>query len=261
MESQITHRAEKHGNAQKGDVKESHLPKNCTLVKPLNPPKQQPSRSTTALPMVPFHLGFNATERTLFFQACCRDSPYKPLPGQQPFPELSYCVHIEIDDMYTQACGGFDFDPVKFPNVKEMFAKLREDGFKLSLKSLIPTVLTISMLGYPFISADMIGGNLFPNKTNGAVEILDLELYMQWLELSAFMPSMQFSIPPWLYNKQFLIGDTLMVAPVLEMGKQECNVYLSAGKWCSYKGKLLSWKIPVLLMDYPADLDKLHKRG
>ncbi|KFP40151.1 putative family 31 glucosidase KIAA1161, partial [Chlamydotis macqueenii] len=305
-----------------------------------------------------------------------RYPPYKPPPGQQPFPELSYrvcvgsdvtsihkymvrryfnkpskipaetafrypiwstwalyknnidqakllqfaekvkkhrfnCSHIEIDGMYTQAYGDFDFDPVKFPNVTEMFAKLREDGFKvtlwihpfinynssnfgvgierqlfikepsgrlpamvqwwngigaildftnpaardwfqshlrqlrhkygissfkfdagetsylpkqfstfrplpdpsiwsrrytemaipfyelaevrvgyqsqniscffriidrdsvwgyeLGLKSLIPTVLTISMLGYPFISADMIGGNFFPNKTDGAV--------------------------------------------------------------------------------------------
>ncbi|NWI59371.1 MYORG glycosidase, partial [Calyptomena viridis] len=147
---------------------------------------------------VPFHLGFNATERTLFFQARYKDSPYKPPPGQQPFPELSYrvcvgsdvtsihkymvrryfnkpskipaenafrypiwstwalykkdinqdkvlhfarsikkygfnCSHIEIDDMYTQAYGDFDFDPVKFPNVTEMFAKLREDGFKVTL--------------------------------------------------------------------------------------------------------------------------------
>ncbi|NWT12605.1 MYORG glycosidase, partial [Vireo altiloquus] len=324
---------------------------------------------------VPFHLGFNATERALFFQARYKDSPYKPPPGQQPFPELSYrvcvgsdvtsihkymvrryfnkpskipaenafrypiwstwalykndidqdkllrfaekikkyhfnCSHIEIDDMYTQAYGDFDFDPVKFPNVTEMFAKLREDGFKvtlwihpfihrdspnfgvgierqlfikepsgrlpamvewwngigaildftnpaardwfqshlrqlrhkygissfkfdagetsylpkqfstfrplsdpsiwsrrytemaipfyelaevrvgyqsqniscffriidrdsvwgyeLGLKSLIPTVLTISMLGYPFVLPDMIGGNFLPNKTNGA---------------------------------------------------------------------------------------------
>ncbi|KAF4795493.1 alpha-glucosidase [Turdus rufiventris] len=466
---------------------------------------------------VPFHLGFNATERTLFFQARYKDSPYKPPPGQQPFPELSYrvcvgsdvtsihkymvrryfnkpskipaenafrypiwstwalykkdidqdkvlnfardikkyhfnCSHIEIDDMYTQAYGDFDFDPVKFPNVTEMFAKLREDGFKvtlwihpfihiespsyeagierqlfikepsgrlpamvewwngigaildftnpaardwfqshlrqlqhkygissfkfdagetsylpkqfstfhplsdpsiwsrrytemaipfyelaevrvgyqsqniscffriidrdsvwgyeLGLKSLIPTVLTISMLGYPFISADMIGGNFFPNKTNGAVEIPDRELYVRWLELSAFMPSMQFSIPPWLYDKevveiaqkfmelheslvaplllelagevtdtgdpiirpiwwisprdeathridsQFLIGDTLMVAPVLEMGKQERDVYLPAGKWRSYKGELFE-KTPVLLTDYPVDLDEV----
>ncbi|EOB00719.1 putative family 31 glucosidase KIAA1161, partial [Anas platyrhynchos] len=465
-----------------------------------------------------------------------KDSPYKPPPGQQPFPELSYrvcvgsdvtsihkymvrryfnkpskipaenafrypiwstwalykndidqdkllrfaekikkyrfnCSHIEIDDMYTQAYGDFDFDPVKFPNVTEMFAKLREDGFKvtlwthpfinynssnfgvgierqlfikepsgrlpamvewwngigaildftnpaardwfqshlrqlrhkygissfkfdagetsylpkqfstfrplsdpsiwsrrytemaipfyelaevrvgyqsqniscffriidrdsvwgyeLGLKSLIPTVLTISMLGYPFvlpdmiggnflismlgypfISADMIGGNFFPNKTDGAVEIPDRELYVRWLELSAFMPSMQFSIPPWLYDKQvveiaqkftelheslvaplllelagevtdtgdpiirpiwwisprdeathridsqFLIGDTLMVAPVLEMGKQERDVYLPAGKWRSYKGELFE-KTPVLLTDYPVDLDEV----
>ncbi|XP_053788934.1 myogenesis-regulating glycosidase-like isoform X2 [Vidua chalybeata] len=466
---------------------------------------------------VPFHLGFNATERTLFFQARYKDSPYKPPLGQQPFPELSYrvcvgsditsihkymvrryfnkpskipaenafrypiwstwalykndidqdkllrfaekikkyhfnCSHIEIDDMYTQAYGDFDFDPAKFPNVTEMFAKLREDGFKvtlwthpfinynssnfgvgierqlfikepsgrlpamvewwngigaildftnpaardwfqshlrqlrhkygissfkfdagetsylpkqfstfrplsdpsiwsrrytemaipfyelaevrvgyqsqniscffriidrdsvwgyeLGLKSLIPTVLTISMLGYPFISADMIGGNFFPNKTNGAVEIPNRELYVRWLELSAFMPSMQFSIPPWLYDKevveiaqkftqlheslvaplllelagevtdtgdpiirpiwwisprdkathridsQFLIGDTLMVAPVLEMGKQERDVYLPAGKWRSYKGELFE-KTPMLLTDYPVDLDEV----
>ncbi|XP_017674509.1 PREDICTED: uncharacterized family 31 glucosidase KIAA1161-like [Lepidothrix coronata] len=166
------------------------------------------------------------------------------------------------------------------------------------------------MLGYPFISADMIGGNFFPNKTNGAVEIPDRELYVRWLELSAFMPSMQFSIPPWLYDKevveiaqkftelheslvaplllelagevtdtgdpiirpiwwisprdeathridsQFLIGDTLMVAPVLEMGKQERDVYLPAGKWRSYKGELFE-KTPVLLTDYPVDLDEV----
>ncbi|XP_074022831.1 myogenesis-regulating glycosidase-like [Numenius arquata] len=466
---------------------------------------------------VPFHLGFNATERALFFQARYKDSPYKPPPGQQPFPELSYrvcvgsdvtsihkymvrryfnkpskiptenafrypiwstwalykkdidqdkvlhfarnikkyrfnCSHIEIDDMYTQAYGDFDFDPIKFPNVTEMFAKLREDGFKvtlwihpfvhldssnfeggienqlfikqpsgrlpamvkwwngigaildftnpaardwfqshlrqlrhkygissfkfdagetsylpkqfstfrplsdpsiwsrrytemaipfyelaevrvgyqsqniscffriidrdsvwgyeLGLKSLIPTVLTISMLGYPFVLPDMIGGNFLPNKTDGAVEIPDRELYIRWLELSAFMPSMQFSIPPWLYDKevveiaqkftelheslvaplllelagevtdtgdpiirpiwwisprdeaahridsQFLIGDTLMVAPVLEMGKQERDVYLPAGKWRSYKGELFE-KTPVLLTDYPVDLDEV----
>ncbi|XP_057269639.1 myogenesis-regulating glycosidase-like [Pezoporus wallicus] len=466
---------------------------------------------------VPFHLGFKATERTLFFQARYKDSPYKPPPGQQPFPELSYrvcvgsditsihkymvrryfnkpskipaenafrypiwstwalykkdikqekvlhfagnikkysfnCSHIEIDDMYTQAYGDFDFDPVKFPNVTEMFAKLREDGFKvtlwihpfihtdssnfgvgierqlfikepsgrlpamvewwngigaildftnpaardwfqshlrqlrhkygissfkfdagetsylpkqfstfrplsdpsiwsrrytemaipfyelaevrvgyqsqniscffriidrdsvwgyeLGLKSLIPTVLTISMLGYPFLLPDMIGGNFLSGKTDGAVEIPDRELYVRWLELSAFMPSMQFSIPPWLYDKevveiaqkftelheslvaplllelagevtdtgdpiirpiwwisprdeathridsQFLIGDTLMVAPVLEMGKQERDVYLPAGKWRSYKGELFE-KTPVLLTDYPVDLDEV----
>ncbi|ETE57483.1 putative family 31 glucosidase, partial [Ophiophagus hannah] len=466
---------------------------------------------------VPFHLGFNATEPSLVFQARYKDSPYKPPLGQQPFPELSYrvcigsdvtsihkymvrkyfykpskipsrnafrypiwstwalykndidqekllrfaenikkykfnCSHIEIDDTYTQAYGDFDFDAAKFPNMTETFRKLQEDGFQitlwthpfinynssnfgvgiekqlfikeptgrlpamvewwngigaildftnpaardwfqsqlrqlrnkygissfkfdagetsylpkqfstfrplsdpsiwsrrytemaipfyelaevrvgyqsqniscffriidrdsvwgyeLGLKSLIPTVLTISMLGYPFISADMIGGNFFPNKTDGAMEIPDRELYIRWLELSAFMPSMQFSIPPWLYDKevieiaqkftklheslvaplllelageitttgdpiirpiwwispgdesahkidsQFLIGDTLMVAPVLEVGKQERDIYIPAGKWRSYKGELFE-KTPTLITDYPVDLDEV----
>lgn len=30
----------------------------------------------------------------------------------------------------------------------------------------------------------------------------DRELYIRWLELSAFMPAMQFSIPPWAYDEE-----------------------------------------------------------
>lgn len=30
----------------------------------------------------------------------------------------------------------------------------------------------------------------------------DRELYIRWLELSAFMPAMQFSIPPWAYDDE-----------------------------------------------------------
>ncbi|OCT57093.1 myogenesis-regulating glycosidase [Xenopus laevis] len=466
---------------------------------------------------VPFHLGWNSTEKSLFFEARYKDSPYKAAPGHHPFPELSYrvCVgsdvtsihkymvrryfnkpmkipaennfkypiwstwalyktdidqdkllrfaekikknkfnysHIEIDDMYSKTYGDFDFDPVKFPNATEMFAKMKEDGFnvtlwihpfinynssnfgvgierelfvkepngrlpamvqwwngigaildftnpnardwfqnnlkrlrtkygissfkfdagetsylpeqfstyrplsdpsmfsrrytemaipfydraevrvgyqsqniscffriidrdsvwgyELGLKSLIPTVLTISMLGYPFILPDMIGGNIYTNGTLNPDKIPDRELYIRWLELSAFMPSMQFSVPPWLYDQevieiaqkftqihatlvaplllelagevtdtgdpiirpiwwispndetahkidsQFLIGDTLMVAPVLEPGKQERDVYLPEGHWRSYKGEYFQ-STPVLLTDYPVDLDEV----
>ncbi|XP_015264348.1 PREDICTED: uncharacterized family 31 glucosidase KIAA1161-like [Gekko japonicus] len=358
---------------------------------------------------VPFHLGFNASERSLFFQARYKDSPYKPLLGQEPFPELSYrvcvgsditSVHkhmvqkhfrkplkvpsanifrfpiwstwalykkeidqgkllefaqtvrkygfksslVEIDDMYMQNYGDFDFDPVKFPDVLGMFEKLRRGGFnitlwiqpfihvnspnfevgkerqlfvmepaghdpamvtwwngngaildftnpsarewfqgqlrqlcskygivsfkfdagetcylpddfrtfqplpdpsvwsrhyaemaipfyefaevrvgyqsqhvpclvriidrdsvwghELGLKSLIPAVLTLGLLGYPFVLPDMIGGNFLPNKTEGAGDLPDRDLYIRWLELSVFLPSMQFSIPPWLYDRE-----------------------------------------------------------
>lgn len=186
-------------------------------------------------------------------------------------------------------------------------------GYELGLKSIIPTVLTIGILGYQFVLPDMIGGNAYPNRTAGVggnSGLPDRELYIRWLELSAFMPAMQFSIPPWEYDKevveialkftllhetlvaprvlelagevldtgdpiirplwwianddeaaykidsQFLIGDDLMVAPVLEPGKQERDIYLPAGRWRSYKGEHFD-KGPMYLTDYPVDLDEV----
>uniref|UniRef100_A0A3B3CGI2 Myogenesis-regulating glycosidase n=1 Tax=Oryzias melastigma TaxID=30732 RepID=A0A3B3CGI2_ORYME len=184
-------------------------------------------------------------------------------------------------------------------------------GYELGLKSIIPTVLTISILGYQFVLPDMIGGNAYPNRTAGRANALpDKELYIRWLELSAFLPVMQFSIPPWAYDKevveiarkftelhetlvtprvieladevlktgdpivrplwwianddeaaykidsQFLIGDDLMVAPVLEPGKQERDIYLPAGQWRSYKGEHFD-KTPLYLTDYSVDLDEI----
>ncbi|NWX90475.1 MYORG glycosidase, partial [Nothoprocta pentlandii] len=328
---------------------------------------------------VPFHLGFNATERALFFQARYKDSPYKPPPGQQPFPELSYrvcvgsdvtsihkymvrryfnkpskipsensfrypiwstwalykkdieqdkvldfaekikkyhfnCSHIEIDDMYMKAYGDFDFDPIKFPNATEMFTKLRNDGFKVTLWI------------HPFIHKDSsnfgvgIERQLFIKEPsgrlpamvewwNGIGAILDFTnpAARDWFQShlrqlrhkygissfkfdageTSYLPKLHESLvaplllelagevtdtgdpiirPIWWISprdeathkidSQFLIGDTLMVAPVLEMGKQERDVYLPMGKWRSYKGELFE-KTPVLLTDYPVDLDEI----
>lgn len=55
-------------------------------------------------------------------------------------------------------------------------------------------------------------------------------------------------------DSQFLIGDDLMVAPVLEPGKQERDIYLPAGRWRSYKG---IHKGPMYLTDFPVDLDDI----
>jgi alpha-glucosidase (family GH31 glycosyl hydrolase) len=58
------------------------------------------------------------------------------------------------------------------------------------LKSMIPSLLLFSVLGYPFALPDMIGGNAYgtwPSK----------ELYLRWLGANIFMPSVQFSIVPW----------------------------------------------------------------
>ncbi|KAJ8414843.1 hypothetical protein AAFF_G00023660 [Aldrovandia affinis] len=183
-------------------------------------------------------------------------------------------------------------------------------GYELGLKSIIPTVLTISILGYQFILPDMIGGNVHPNRTDGGQRLPNQELYIRWLELSAFMPAMRFSVPPWEYDaevikiaqtftalhetlvaprvlelakevlgtgdpiirplwwiatddeaaykidSQFLIGDDLMVAPILEYGKRERDIYLPAGQWKSYRGEYFD-KGPMHLTDYHVDLNEI----
>lgn len=57
-------------------------------------------------------------------------------------------------------------------------------------------------------------------------------------------------------DSQFLIGNELMVAPVLEPGKQERDIYLPAGRWRSYKGEYFD-KGPTYITDYPVDLDEI----
>jgi len=68
------------------------------------------------------------------------------------------------------------------------------------LNTVIPTVLTFSLLGYVYVLPDMIGGNFYT--ANPAVDKPDRELYIRWLELTAFLPSMQFSISPWQYDEE-----------------------------------------------------------
>lgn len=48
-------------------------------------------------------------------------------------------------------------------------------GYELGLKSIIPTVLTISILGYQFVLPDMIGGNAYPNRTAGMFNVGSLK--------------------------------------------------------------------------------------
>lgn len=144
------------------------------------------------------------------------------------------------------------------------------------LRTLIPTVLTYGIMGYPYVLPSVIGGH------NGNV---DKELYIRWMQVSMFLPGVQFGKTPWdvgfnqssqsvknLFKKrkelfpvimdafknvtltgapiirplwwiapsdpdalvndsQFMLGDTYLVAPVLESKKTTMSVYLPAGCW------------------------------
>lgn len=64
----------------------------------------------------------------------------------------------------------------------------------LGLSTLIPQLLQLNILGYSFVLPDMIGGNFYDTKANS-------ELFVRWLQANVFMPSMQFSVPPWDFGE------------------------------------------------------------
>lgn len=176
-------------------------------------------------------------------------------------------------------------------------------GIDNGLHSVLTQALTLSVIGYPFILPDMIGGNAYSG------ELPDRELMIRWTQLTALLPAMQFSIPPWLYDAdtdticrryavlhnelapyiqllvaqtlrdgtpivqplfwdspgdqtallvddQFLLGDLLLVAPILAPGRTARNIYLPAGRWRDrWNGGMFDG--PCWLNDYAAPLDTL----
>ncbi|MBI9046647.1 MAG: hypothetical protein JEZ06_19305 [Anaerolineaceae bacterium] len=222
------------------------------------------------------------------------------------------------------------------------------------LKSLIPSVLALSVTGYPYILPDMIGGNAyfeFPsnkilnwiitkvivpilegkarktNKYEGDEVTLGIgdvpcwieklpffgypteELIIRWTQLNTFLQAMQFSLAPWDFGEdcinicrryaelheyfaptfrrlaekaledkepvirplswlapdderahriddQFLVGDEIMVAPVVDKGARKRDIYIPPGEWQDYWSKE-NVKGPQVIKGYAAPLAKL----
>ena len=75
------------------------------------------------------------------------------------------------------------------PILFRQFDKASHWGFNNGLKAVMTQILSMGIVGYPFVLPDMIGGNEYLNRASE-------ELFIRWVELNAFLPYMQFSIPP-----------------------------------------------------------------
>ena len=68
-------------------------------------------------------------------------------------------------------------------------------GLDNGLQSVLTAALTFGIAGYPFVLPDMIGGNgVSIDNDNPATP--DPRLFVRWMQLNAFLPVMQFSVPP-----------------------------------------------------------------
>ncbi|MDW8403818.1 glycoside hydrolase family 31 protein [Chloroflexus sp.] len=176
-------------------------------------------------------------------------------------------------------------------------------GIDNGLHSVLTQALTLSICGFPFVLPDMIGGNAYQD------EVPDGELMVRWTQLSALLPTMQFSVHPWQYgaevdticrryahlhtelapylaelvaenlrdgtplvrplfwhapndeqalrcDDQFLLGARYLVAPVVQPGQRQRDVYLPAGVWRDYWSGA-THQGPAVLTDVPAPLDQM----
>jgi len=70
----------------------------------------------------------------------------------------------------------------------------------LAFDTMIPALLQMNIVGYPFVMPDMIGGNGYND------DVLTEEMYVRWVQLNVFMPVLQFSLPPWTFSPEVRIG-------------------------------------------------------
>ncbi|XP_076472482.1 myogenesis-regulating glycosidase-like [Babylonia areolata] len=220
--------------------------------------------------------------------------------------ELAYNADLDPRHQEVRCAWNTQSLPVFLRLFDRMSTWEAESG---GLETLIPSVLTLGLLGYPFVLPDMIGGNAYVDMSFMDGEYPDKELYVRWLEASALLPAMQFSIPPWAYDdevvaitrryvelhekyaptiltlareavvtgkpiirplwwvaptdeealtmaSQFLLGDDLIVAPVLIRGARKRDIYIPEGVW---KDVLRDQSVtgPVWLRGYDVQLNEL----
>jgi len=157
------------------------------------------------------------------------------------------------------------------------YDKSSDWGLDNGLHAVLTQALSLSMVGYPYVLPDMIGGNAYAGGVSK-------ELFIRWTQMTAFMPAMQFSIPPWRFDSEtvdicrnftlmhkalapyiyeaameakdsgtpilrplffdypedegaysiddeYMFGELLLVAPVLEDGARSREVYIPPGLW------------------------------
>ncbi|XP_022107115.1 uncharacterized family 31 glucosidase KIAA1161-like [Acanthaster planci] len=73
-------------------------------------------------------------------------------------------------------------------------------NYNNGLLTVIPTALLMGILGYPFILPGYVSTNVYSVDVNHP----NRELYIRWVELMAYLPSMQFSVAPWQYDEEVI---------------------------------------------------------
>ncbi|XP_046346310.1 myogenesis-regulating glycosidase-like [Haliotis rufescens] len=250
---------------------------------------------------------FDAGEAFYYPRSYSIKSPY---PNPENYARLWADLAYQSDTAVRHQEVRVGWSSQKYPIFVRLFDRMSSWGYDTGLKTVIPAILTFGILGYPFVLPDMIGGNAYQDDitfSGGAYP--ERELFIRWLQVNTFLPAVQFSIAPWIYDaevvtiakaqmklrkryadtiislakesvkqgspiirplwwispedeialttdSEFLLGDDLLVAPVLDKGANSRDIYLPRGLWVDQLNGDKK-QGPIWLKDYPAEIEDL----
>ena len=70
------------------------------------------------------------------------------------------------------------------------------------LKNILPDIFNLGLMGYPFVMSD--GFDLNYGDEDDRDGYPGRELFIRWMQMSAFLPALRYTIKPWHYDKQVI---------------------------------------------------------
>uniref|UniRef100_A0A665U7Z2 Si:ch211-236l14.4 n=1 Tax=Echeneis naucrates TaxID=173247 RepID=A0A665U7Z2_ECHNA len=165
------------------------------------------------------HIMLEGGERNVFEEQALR--PPQTLGGDK-YISLLADLAARIGDSTIMTAGTRSSHKPLFVRM----TSLQSDWSPMGLKGIIPSLLHHSLLGYNFLIPDAVGGSL-----SGDL-VTDEELFIRWLEITAFLPVISFHTPPWLCGEDRVLNLTQTyilkhqrdVVPLLEKYAEEWRI-------------------------------------
>ena len=132
------------------------------------------------------------------------ESTYLPQCDLSLHPNKYSQLYVDLASRFESSQVQVGYATQRFPMIVSLLNKEHTWGLDNGLHSVLTSTLTLSILGYPFVSPGSIGGSNYKRgvlaNNNQASDVIDEELFTRWVGLNAFLPFMQFSKPPWEYG-------------------------------------------------------------
>lgn len=127
------------------------------------------------------------------------ESTYLPQCDLPLHPNTFAQSYVELASRFSWSEVQVGYNSQRFPMMVRLLDKDSTWGLDNGLHSVITSTLTLSILGYPFVLPDMVGGNL-----DQPASLVDAELFTRWVGLNAFLPVINFLNAPWQYGDEVL---------------------------------------------------------